>query len=107
MQLNVTGHHVDVTAPLKDYVEKKLDRIVRHSDRVIDVHCILTVEKLRHKAEATVLLSGGSIYADAVDQDMYAAIDALADKLDRRVKKHKEKMSDHHAQEALKVRPSA
>jgi putative sigma-54 modulation protein len=107
MQLNVTGHHVDVTAPLKDYVEKKLDRIVRHSDRVIDVHCILTVEKLRHKAEATVLLSGGSVYADAVEPDMYAAIDALADKLDRRVKKHKEKLADHHAQDAQKVRPSA
>jgi putative sigma-54 modulation protein len=106
MQLNVTGHHVDVTSPLKDYVEKKLDRIVRHSDKVIDVHCILTVEKLRHKAEATVMLAGGAVYADAVEQDMYAAIDALADKLDRRVKKHKEKLSDHHATEAQKVRPS-
>ncbi len=104
MQLNVTGHHVDVTAPLKDYVEKKLDRIIRHSDKVIDVHCILTVEKLRHKAEATVLLSGGTVYADAVEEDMYAAIDALADKLDRRVKKHKEKLSDHHAIEAQKSR---
>ena len=67
MQLNVTGHHVDVTSSLKGYVEKKLDRIVRHSDHVIDVHCILTVEKLRHKAEATVLLSGGTVYADAVE----------------------------------------
>ena len=106
MQLNVTGHHIDVTTALKGYVEKKLDRIVRHSDHVIDVHCILTVEKLRHKAEATVLLSGGKVYADAVDGDMYAAIDALADKLDRRVKKHKEKLSDHRALEAQKTRPS-
>ncbi|HEU4602085.1 MAG TPA: ribosome-associated translation inhibitor RaiA [Steroidobacteraceae bacterium] len=106
MQLNVSGHHVDVTTALKGYVEKKLDRIVRHSDRVIDVHCILTVEKLRHKAEATVFLSGGTIYADAIEPDMYAAIDALADKLDRRVKKHKEKLSDHHAVDAQKVRPS-
>jgi putative sigma-54 modulation protein len=106
MLLNVTGHHVDVTASLKGYVERKLDRIVRHSDHVIDVHCILTVEKLRHKAEATVLLNGAKVYADAVEQDMYAAIDALADKLDRRVKKHKEKLSDHHAVEAQKSRPS-
>lgn len=106
MQLNVTGHHVDLTSSLKGYVEKKMDRIVRHFDHVIDVHCILTVEKLRHKAEATVLLSGGTVYADAVEQDMYAAIDALADKLDRRVKKHKEKVSDHHAMEAQKSRPS-
>ena len=102
MQLNVTGHHVNVSTSLKGYVEKKLDRIVRHSDHVIDVHCILTVEKLRHKAEATVLLNGGKVYADAVDADLYAAIDALADKLDRRVKKHKEKLSDHHAIEAQK-----
>jgi putative sigma-54 modulation protein len=102
MQLNVTGHHVDVTTSLKGYVEKKLDRIVRHSDHVIDVHCILTVEKLRHKAEATVALSGATVYADATDADMYAAIDALADKLDRRVKKHKEKLTDHHAPQAQK-----
>ena len=106
MQLNVTGHHVDVTASMKGYVEKKLDRIVRRSDRIIDVHCILTVEKMRHKAEAKVLMNGTMVYADAVDMDMYAAIDALADKLDRRVKKHKEKLADHHAFEAQKVRPS-
>jgi putative sigma-54 modulation protein len=102
MQLNVTGHHVEVTASMKTYVEKKLDRIVRHSDHVIDVHCILTVEKLRHKAEATVHLSGSKIHADAVEDDMYKAIDALADKLDRSVKKHKEKLTDHHAAEAQK-----
>jgi putative sigma-54 modulation protein len=106
MQLNVSGHHVDVTTALKGYVERKLDRIVRHSDRVIDVHCILTVEKLQHKAEAKVLMSGGTIYADAIEPDMYAAIDALADKLDRRVKKHKEKRANHHALDAQKARPS-
>ena len=106
MQLNVTGHHVDVTTSMKGYVEKKLDRIVRHSDQIIDVHCILTVEKQRHKAEAKVLLNGAIVYADAVEMDMYAAIDALADKLDRRVKKHKEKLADHHVLEAQKTRPS-
>jgi putative sigma-54 modulation protein len=102
MQLNVTGHHVDLTPALKGYVEKKFDRIVRHSDHVIDVHCILTVEKLRHKAEATVNLTGSKIHADATEDDMYKAIDALADKLDRGVKKHKEKLTDHHAAEAQK-----
>ena len=106
MQLNVTGHHVDVTTSMKGYVEKKLDRIVRHSDHIIDVHCILTVEKQRHKAEAKILLNGATVYADAVEMDMYAAIDALVDKLDRRVKKHKEKLADHHALEAQKIRPS-
>ena len=104
MQLTLTGHHVEVTPALKSYVEKKLDRIVRHFDQVIDVHCVLTVEKLRHKAEATLAVSGAKIHADAVEGDMYAAIDALADKLDRRVKKHKEKVTDHHAAEVQKSR---
>lgn len=103
MQLNVTGHHVDVTTSLKGYVERKLDRVVRHSDQVIDVHCILTVEKLRHKAEAKILLSGATVYAGAVHEDMYAAIDALADKLDRGVKKYKEKVTNHRAEEAQKL----
>lgn len=104
MQLTLTGHHVEITPALKSYVEKMLDRIVRHFDHVIDVHCVLTVEKLRHKAEATLTVSGAKIHADAVDGDMYAAIDALADKLDRRVKKHKEKVTDHHAAEVQKSR---
>ena len=102
MQLNLTGHHVEVTEALKSYVEKKLERMARHSDHVMDVHCILTVEKLQHKAEASVSLNGSKLYADAVDENMYAAIDALADKLDRGVKKHKEKLTDHHAAEAQK-----
>jgi len=76
--------------------------VVRHFDRMIDVHCILTVEKLRQKAEATLLVSGGRLYADAVDENMYAAIDMLTDKLDRCVKKHKEKVKDHHAAEGRK-----
>lgn len=104
MQVSVTGHHVEVTPALKGYVEKKFERIRRHFDSVIDMHCVLTVEKLRQKAEATLYVSGGTIHADATEPDMYAAIDALADKLDRRVKKHKEKLSDHHAVEALRAR---
>ena len=91
MQLNVTGHHVEVTASLRGYVEKKLERIARHFDQVIDVHCVLTVEKLRQKAEATLHVSGNAIHADATEENMYAAIDLLADKLDRCIKKHKEK----------------
>jgi len=102
MHLSLTGHHIDITPALRSYVEKKFDRIVRHFDQVIDVHCVLTVEKLRHKAEATLTVSGGTLHADATDGDMYAAIDLLTDKLDRRVKKHKEKLTDHHAAEARK-----
>ena len=103
MQLSVTGHHVEITPALRGYVEKKLERIARHFDHVIDVHCVLTVEKLRQKAEATLHVSGGSIHADATEPDMYAAIDVLTDKLDRCVRKHKEKLSDHHAAEARRA----
>lgn len=102
MQLDITGHHVEVTEPLREYVVSKLDKISRHFDLVSDVHCILTVEKLRHKAEATVSLNGAKLYADATEEDMYAAIDSLADKLERRVRKHKEKRVDHHARDSVK-----
>ena len=103
MQLNVTGHHVDVTPALHSYVEKKLGRIMRHFDQLIDSHFVLTVEKLEHKAEGTLRVRGETIHAVAIEADMYASIDALADKLERRVRKHKEKACDHHAQEAQKI----
>ena len=102
MQLDVTGHHVEVTPPLREYVVSKLEKIERHFDQVSDVHCILTVEKLRHKAEATVKVIGAKLYADATEEDMYAAIDGLVDKLDRQVRKHKEKLVDHHARDSIK-----
>ena len=91
MQLNVTGHHVDVSTALRDYVQTKMHRIEKHFDSVTDVHCILTVEKMRHKAEATANLRGARVFAEATENDMYAAIAGLADKLDRRILKHKEK----------------
>jgi putative sigma-54 modulation protein len=99
MQINLTGHHVDLTSPLRDYVNNKMERLERHFDNVTDIHVILSVEKLRHKAEATLHVSGARMYADAIEEDMYAAIDGLADKLDRQVKKHKEKLTDHHRTE--------
>src|SRR5438270_776386 len=103
MQLSITGHHVEVTPSLRSYVEKKLERIGRHFDQVIDVHCVLTVEKLRQKAEATLHVSGNDIHAEATEEDMYAAIDLLADKLDRCIKKYKEKRTDHHAVEGRRA----
>ncbi len=99
MQLNVTGHGLDMTESLHDYVENKFERLERHFDNVTNVHVILSIEKQRQKAEATVHLGGADIFADATDEDMYAAIDALVDKLDRQVKKHKEKLTDHHRNE--------
>ena len=104
MQLTITGHHIDITPALRSKVESKLSKLDRHFDNVVDIHCVLTVEKLEHKAEATVHLSGGTIFADAIDQDMYAAVDALVDKLSRQVIKHKEKLTDHHPREAGKPR---
>ncbi|HVF65413.1 MAG TPA: ribosome-associated translation inhibitor RaiA [Casimicrobiaceae bacterium] len=94
MNLTLTGHHVDVSPALRSYVTGKLDRITRHFDHVIDVSVVLTVEKLQQKAEANVHVSGNDLHAHAVDADMYAAIDALIDKLDRMVVKHKEMRAD-------------
>lgn len=106
MQYSVTGHHVDVSKALREYVGQKLEKLERHFDHLTDIHCILTVEKLRHKAEATVHLTGGTLHASAVQEDMYAAIDGLIDKLDRQVRKHKEKLTDHHARDCGKQRYS-
>ena len=103
MQLSLTGHHIEITPPLRAHVNTKMDRIQRHFDNVVDAHCILSVEKLRHRAEATVNLGGGRIFADSVEENMYAAIDALVDKLDRQVQKYKEKLTDHHAREAHRL----
>ncbi|MBX2886555.1 MAG: ribosome-associated translation inhibitor RaiA [Granulosicoccus sp.] len=95
MNLTVTGHHVDVTSSMRNYVTEKMERLQRHTDKVFGVHVILTVEKLRKKAEATVKVSGTQLYADTTETDMYAAIDSLADKLDRQLIRHKEKLKAH------------
>ena len=96
MQINLTGHHIEITPALRDYATSKMERLERHFDHVTNLHVILSVEKLRHTAEATMHINGGNLFADATHEDMYAAIDALVDKLDRQVKKHKEKLTDHH-----------
>ncbi|AWL12964.1 Ribosome hibernation promoting factor [Saliniradius amylolyticus] len=95
MQINLTGHHVDITDALRDYVDSKFTKLERHFDHINNVHVILNVEKLTQKAEATLHLKGGEVFADASDSNMYAAIDGLIDKLDRQVIKHKEKMKRH------------
>lgn len=95
MNLKITGHHVEVTPALHDYVTNKLDRVIRHFDHVTSVQVILSVAKLKQKAEVTLHVRGKDIYADADDADLYAAIDAVADKLDRQVVKHKEKTNNH------------
>ncbi|MBS3954966.1 MAG: ribosome-associated translation inhibitor RaiA [Methylomicrobium sp.] len=95
MQISVTGHHIEVTESMRDYVDTKFEKLERHFDNVTDVHVILTVEKLNQKAEATVQISGAKIFAEDTQEDMYASIDNLVDKLDRQILKHKEKISNH------------
>ncbi|HFD86502.1 MAG TPA: ribosome-associated translation inhibitor RaiA [Gammaproteobacteria bacterium] len=96
MQLTLTGHHVDITDSLRSYVTEKFQRLARHFDQVLDANVILTVEKLQQKAEAELHVSGARIYAESVEEDMYAALDKLVDKLDRQVVKYKEKNHNHH-----------
>jgi putative sigma-54 modulation protein len=98
MQITVTGQQVDITDPLRNYVSEKLGRIQKHFDHVITTNVVLHYEKKknRHAVEATIHAKGASLHANSEDNDMYAAIDALADKLDRQVLKHKEKVTDHH-----------
>lgn len=108
MNLHITGHHVQVTPAIRDYVSSKMDRVTKHFDHVIDVNVIMTVAKLRQKVEATVHVRGRDIFCEATDADMYAAIDALIDKLDRTIIKHKEKhLSHRHGEAPLKQRTVA
>jgi putative sigma-54 modulation protein len=104
MQLNLTGHHVDLTPALREYVREKMQKLERHFDHVTNVNVVLTVEKQTQRAEASVNIAKGQLFADASNADMYAAIDALIDKLDRQILKHKEKLTNHHRSDGgLKV----
>lgn len=91
MNLNVSGHHVEVTPAMREYVTGKLTRIKRHFDHVIDINIILSVEKLNQKAEVNLHVAGKDLFAESTEPDMYAAIDTLIDKLDRQIIKHKDK----------------
>jgi len=105
MNLQLSGHHLDLTPAIRSYVNDKLNRISRHFDHVIDVNVILSVSKLDHKVEATVHVRGKDMHVECIDTDMYAAIDGLADKLDRQILKHKEKSVDHHEEESIRNLP--
>lgn len=101
MRIDIHGQHIDVTPALRDYVATRLERLARHFDQPFDVRVVLSVDVRRHCAEATLSPAGRTFHADAEGADMYAAIDALADKLDRLLLKHKEKLVDHHRGESL------
>ena len=101
MRIDIHGQHIDVTPALRDYVATRFERLARHVERPFDVRTVLAVEKTRQWAEATVTLAGHTVHADADGVDVYAAIDLLADKLDRALLKYKEKRGDHHRGERL------
>ncbi len=104
MNLNISGHHLEVTPAIREYVSSKIERTTRHFDSIIDVAVILSVDKLEHKAEATIHVVGKDLHVESVDADMYAAIDSLVDKLDRQIIKYKEKQADHR-NETIKHQP--
>jgi putative sigma-54 modulation protein len=107
MNLQITGHHLQITPAIRDHVAHKLEKITAHFDHVIDINVIMTVEKLRHRVEATMHLSGKEIFCETQAEDMYVAIDHLVNKLDRAVIKHKEKNLGHrHDGDALKHQAS-
>ena len=101
MQITISGHHVEVTTALRDYVSEKVERLTRHANKITSINVILSVEKLIHQAEATIRFEGGEVFANADSDDMYAAIDLLTDKLDRQVIKHKEKKQSRHHQHGM------
>ena len=107
MNLCLTGHHLDITPAIRDYVIGKLDRVTRHFDDVIDVNVVMSVDKLRHKVEVNLHARGKDIHVEAIAPDMYAAIDALADKLDRQVLRHKEKTNGQRHEPAASKRAPA
>ena len=95
MHLSLSGHHLDITDALRSYVTNRISKLSRHYDHITTIHVVLSIDKLDHQAEATVHVGGNEIFADATSDDLYASIDALADKLDRQIIKHKEKVADH------------
>lgn len=106
MNLTVTGHHVEVTSSMRNYVSNKLRRLQRHSENLFEVQVILSVEKVRQKAEATIQVAGNRLYADTTQPDMYAAIDLLMDKLDRQLIRHKEKQKNHRRMRPVQLEPT-
>ena len=104
MRIETHGHQLEVTPALRDYVETKLSRLGRHFEHPLAVRTQLSINKPDHCAEATVNISGRTLHADANGQDMYAAIDGLVDKLDRKIIRHKEKIADHRQNGASRIR---
>jgi len=107
MQLNLSGQNIDITDSLREHVNKKFEKLTRHFDQMTNVHVILSVEKLRQKAEATVHVSGADLFASDENENMYSAIESLVSKLDRQIIKHKDKLTDHHKADGAQMKHNA
>ncbi len=107
MQLTITGHQIEVTDPIRDYIDNKFLRIKRHFDQVLNVHVIIRVEKLQHTSEATMHIGGRDFFADSTEDHLYKSIDLLVDKLDKQIRRHKDKATDHHRAEAHRINQTA
>lgn len=103
MQLDITGHQLEVTEPIKNYIDTKFERIKRHFDQVMSVHVILSVEKIRHKSEATMHIGGKDFFAESTEDHLYKSIDALVDKLDKQIRRHKSKLNNYNNKEAIAI----
>lgn len=107
MQLNLSGQHVDITDSLRNHVHKKLEKLTRHSNHMTNIHVMLTVEKLRQKAEATVHAGGADLFASDENENMYTAIENLVAKLDRQIIKHRDKIKNHHQADVVRIKYDA
>lgn len=109
MQIATTFRHMEASDALKSYVEEKLARVQKYIDEPINVQVFLTVEKIRHIAEITITAKGITIKASEETNDMYAAVDAVLDKIERQLRRYKEKIKEHkpaNESEERKVRKS-
>jgi putative sigma-54 modulation protein len=97
MQVNITFRHLEPTEALKEHVKDKVAHIQRYIDRPSEAHAVLHLENLHHHAEITMKAGPFSVRGRAKSEDMYASIDAAADKIERQLKKHKERVRDHKA----------
>lgn len=104
MQVQLSGHQIEITQALRDHVQSKLDRLTRTFDNLTSLNVVLSVEKLEQRAEGTLTGAGCTLHAEAADGDMYASIDIMLDKLVAQLRKHKEKVTDHHPREGREIR---
>lgn len=104
MQIQISGHQMEVTQALRDHVNSRLIKLDKYFDGGTSLNVVLSVEKFIHKADANLTVAGKTLHAEATDSDMYTSVDLLLDKLVAQLRKHKERLTDHHREQAREVR---